>query len=115
MKSATMSQIELGEDVAPTTATELTSDSTQGSGTFASRHLLRPSFQSTSQPRSTLLEPSRTSDSGPEVTRAHTRRVGAGYLAQLGLTTVPLILVDLALLTAAIAVAWLLVRYVGIG
>ena len=112
-----MSQIEIGQEASPatTTDTESTSDGTHGSGTFPSRQLLRSSFQSTSQPRSTLIAPARKGVSGSEETRAHTRRVGARYLAQLALTSVPLIIVDLVLLTAAILIARGLVRYVGIG
>jgi Undecaprenyl-phosphate galactose phosphotransferase WbaP len=47
--------------------------------------------------------------------QAHARRIGARYLLQLGLTTIPLILADLVLLTAAIVVARAFVRYIGIG
>jgi Undecaprenyl-phosphate galactose phosphotransferase WbaP len=114
-----MSQIELGEDASPApTETELTENQTgvavSDSGVIKSRQLLGPTFQSVASSRSTFVEPLRSNGNGT-ASRAHARRVGARYLVQLGLTTIPLILVDLALLTIAILVARGFVRYIGIG
>ena len=114
-----MSQIELGEDASPApTETELAETQTgvavSDSGVIKSRQLLGPTFQSVASARSTFVEPLRAAGNGT-ASRAHARRVGARYLVQLGLTTIPLILVDLALLTIAILVARGFVRYIGIG
>ena len=114
-----MSQIELGEDASPApTETELAENqagvAVSDSGVIKSRQLLGPTFQSVASARSTFVEPLRGAGNGT-ASRAHARRVGARYLVQLGLTTIPLILVDLALLTIAILVARGFVRYIGIG
>src|SRR5687767_5395057 len=114
-----MSQIELGEDASPApTNMELAENQAEvaicDSGVIKSRQLLGPTFQSAAPARAAFIEPLRSAGNGTE-SRAHARRVGARYLVQLGLTTIPLILVDLALLTIAILVARGFVRYIGIG
>jgi Undecaprenyl-phosphate galactose phosphotransferase WbaP len=114
-----MSQIELGVDASPApTETELTESQTgvavSDSGVMKSRQLLGPAFPSVASTRSAFVEPLR-SNGNNTASRAHARRVGARYLVQLGLTTIPLILVDLALLTIAILVARGFVRYIEVG
>jgi Undecaprenyl-phosphate galactose phosphotransferase WbaP len=113
-----MSQIELGEDASPVPIETELSETQAGvavsdSGVINSRQLLGPTFQPVASARSTFVEPLRAGNG--TASRAHARRVGARYLVQLGFTTIPLILVDLALLTIAILVARGFVRYVGIG
>jgi Undecaprenyl-phosphate galactose phosphotransferase WbaP len=118
MKSATMSPIELGKEApsAQSDPLERSEDQAEAADLDASASRARhvPAFQSTGPHRTTLIEPVRRSVSG-ETTRAHVRRVGARYLWQLSLTTIPLILIDVALLTLAIGASWVAVRYVGIG
>jgi Undecaprenyl-phosphate galactose phosphotransferase WbaP len=115
-----MSQIELGEEPspAPIAGTELADDPAGGRGTHvggaAGVKLLRPAYQSIASARSTVIDPIRCAGDGA-ASRGQVRRVGGRYLAQLAFTTIPLILVDLALLTIAIAIAWWSVHYVGIG
>jgi Undecaprenyl-phosphate galactose phosphotransferase WbaP len=115
-----MSQIELGEDASPTPSTETglaenqTGVAVDDSGVIKSRQLLGPTFQSVAPARSAFIEPLRTNGSSM-ASQAHARRIGARYLLQLSLTTIPLILADLVLLTAAIVVARAFVRYIGIG
>lgn len=115
-----MSHIDVSEAAspAPTTGTELAEEQTAETGraraVVMSRPMLRPTYQAIGQPRSTLIESS-CANGGEEIGRIQARRVGGRYLAQLALTTIPLILTDLALLTVAIAAARFIVRYLGIG
>lgn len=115
-----MSQIELGEESSPaaTTAAELAEEQARAAGASVLRGAPQLSrhtgFQSVVATRSTLVEPLRDSAEGsPAAT--HTRKVGFRYLIQLAATTLPLIAVDLALLTVAIVIARTFVRYVGFG
>jgi Undecaprenyl-phosphate galactose phosphotransferase WbaP len=115
-----MSQIELGEDASPAPSIEADPTETQtgvavsDSGVHKTPQLLGPAFQSVAPAHSAFIEPLGNTN-GTTASRAHARRVGARYLVQLCLTTIPLILVDLALLTIAILVARAFVRYIGIG
>jgi Undecaprenyl-phosphate galactose phosphotransferase WbaP len=114
-----MSQIGLGEEVSPVlmTETELAEDQAIGQPPSIgpkNRPVLRSTYQSSTSERSTVLEQPGSVGSGA-ASRAVGRRVGGRYLAQLGLTTIPLIVADLVLLTIAIATAWWVVHYVDIG
>jgi Undecaprenyl-phosphate galactose phosphotransferase WbaP len=115
-----MRQIELGEEPspAPIAETDLAEEPVDGVnpavGGATSQQRLHATYQSIASARSTMIDPARSVNGGA-ANRGQVRRVGGRYLTQLALTTIPLILVDLALLTLAIAVAWWGVHYVGIG
>ena len=115
-----MSQIELGEEAspAPIAETDLAEEQAEGAnpaiGGATIRQRLHSTYQSIAPSRSTVIDPSRRT-CGDTANRAHVRRVGGRYLAQLAFTTIPLILVDLVLLATAIVVARGLLRYINIG
>lgn len=117
-----MSQFELSEassPVVPTGATEAIDDQAAQAATSAallSRAPMRSTFHKFSQSRTTLMQPDRSLDeSGAVVVETHRRRVGFQYLFQLASTAIPLVIVDLALLTGSIVVARAAVRYFGFG
>ncbi len=116
-----MSQIDLSEASSPAAAgaTEAPDEQSAPLATAPAAVLARPPMRSTFQQfgssQSTLIQPSRSGAKSQTADDSHRRRVGAQYLFQLALTTVPLILIDLALLTLAIVAARELVLYLKIG
>jgi Undecaprenyl-phosphate galactose phosphotransferase WbaP len=115
-----MSQIELDATERSESALEATSEADVGnhggtSTALLTRPLLRAMHQPSGQPQTTWIESLRSGDSGEDARPLHSRRVGGQYLLQLALTTFPLVLVDLALLTISVTLARAFVRYLGIG
>jgi Undecaprenyl-phosphate galactose phosphotransferase WbaP len=113
-----MSQMDLTEETFPAPAESPDDGGVQSAKMPAAvlhRPAMRPAFQESSQSRSTLIQPAHRGPEGEDLRRSHRRRVGAQYLLQLALTTVPLVLIDLGLLTIAIVASRAIVIYFGIG
>jgi Undecaprenyl-phosphate galactose phosphotransferase WbaP len=113
-----MSQTNLREASSPATAgaTEASDEQAAPPATAPTAVLMRPpmrpTFQQISQSRSTLIQPT---PGGEAQAIGYRRRVGAQYLLQLALTTVPLVIVDLALITLSIIAARQIAIYFEIG
>ncbi|MEX2317484.1 MAG: undecaprenyl-phosphate galactose phosphotransferase WbaP [Pirellulales bacterium] len=117
-----MSQLHLGDPATPESASE--SDDTLAAlslGAVASpddsgsRPILRPSFRDVGHSRATLIEAPRNGGNGGHAEPITRPRIGGRYLLQLALTSIPLMLADLAVLTLGILLSRQIVRYFGIG
>jgi Undecaprenyl-phosphate galactose phosphotransferase WbaP len=116
-----MSQFDLSDASSPAAAgnTEASDDQAALAVTAPAAVLTRPPMASTfhqlSHSRSTLIQPAGSGGHELGAANLHRRRVGAQYLFQLALTTIPLIAIDLALLTLAIIAAREVVLFLQIG
>jgi hypothetical protein len=121
MKSTTMSQLDISDASStpletPEVGDEQDTLSVRASAAVLMRPTMRPTFQQFSHSQSALMQPAQSVDeSGAVVVESYRRRVGFQYLLQLAVTTIPLVIIDLALLTIAIIIARAIVIYLGIG
>lgn len=115
-----MSQFDITEESSPVAAGvtetkgEAVAPTAVAPAAVIARSPMRGTFQQFSQPRTTLIQPAGVV-SGEAIADSHRRRVGVQYLWQLALTAIPLIIIDLVLLTLSIVVARAIVMYFAIG